>query len=540
MAKNPLLWKFMLILVVIVVAAFFSYPPQERISLGLDLRGGAHLLLQVDTAGAVRYQLDRTVDRLGQVLKNANLPYASILPVGPGTMELRGTDPARRDDVAKILNEQVAEWQIDNLGSGNWRLTMPAELRTYHEAAATDSALNVIRKRIDALGIAETLVQKEGIKGDRILVQVPGVEDPGRLKDIMQGGALLEWKAVTYPPGVDPTSWNPPDSREALLSQFGGRIPDDTEIYEQRLADIGGAPKTVYWPLKRVSTVSGADLRNAQRSSDEWGEPSVSFELTQEAGQRFEQATQENLHRRMAILLDGQVISAPEIQGVIRDQGIIKGGFDITRAEDLALQLRSGAIPAKVTVIEERTVGPSLGRDSIRAGVTSGLAGFLAVLLFMVGYYRLSGINAIVALALNVLLISGTLGALPFLFSGSSGLRASLTLPGIAGMVLTVGMAVDSNVLVFERIREELRLGKTIRSSVEQGFTKAFLTILDCHVTTVTSAIFLSLYGTGPVRGFAVTLIIGLVASMFTSVFVSRQLFELVLLYRPRAQSLSI
>jgi preprotein translocase subunit SecD len=242
----------------------------------------------------------------------------------------------------------------------------------------------------------------------------------------------------------------------------------------------------------------------------------------------------------MAITLNKKVISAPTIQGTIRDRGNISGRFTVAEAEDLSLKLRSGSLPTQVTIIEERTVGPSLGRDSIRKGLTAGLAGFFGILLFMTVYYRASGLNAVAALALNVLLIFGTLGALPFLFGGGTGFRATLTLPGIAGLILTVGMAVDSNVLVFERIREELRLGKTVRSAVDQGFSKAFLTILDCHVTTVISALFLGMYGTGPVRGFAVTLLVGLVWSMFTAVFVSRQLFELVLIRKKSSATLSI
>jgi preprotein translocase subunit SecD len=293
----------------------------------------------------------------------------------------------------------------------------------------------------------------------------------------------------------------------------------------------------LWWPLKRVSAVAGNDLRNAYRTADQWNDPSVAFELTADAGRRFEAATRENVGRQMAIKLDDYVISAPVIQDVIRDQGIIKGGFDVTGAEDLSLQLRSGAIPAEVSFIEERTVGPSLGRDSIRSGLTAGIAGFLGVMLFMLIYYRLAGVNAVVALALNILLVFGILGALPVLFAG---VQATLTLPGIAGLILTVGMAVDSNVLIFERIREELGLGKTVRSAVEQGFGKAFMTILDCNVTTLVAAFFLFSYGTGPVKGFAVTLTIGLLVSMFTAVFVSRQLFELVLRAKGRAGSLSI
>lgn len=542
MSKNPLAWKILLIIAVVVVTALAAYPPDEKINLGLDLQGGLHILMQVDTGSAVKYEVGLTQSRLGNVLKDAELEYASIVPVEGGALELRGTDPSRRDDVRASLDRVVGSWDVQAQGSGNWRLTMTPEIRTYVETTAVETTLNTLRTRIDALGVSEPTVQKQGLKGDRILIQLPGVENPDRVKGILNNPALLEWKAVTYPPGVgDPGSWLPPTSKEALLAMFGGQLPDDTELFPERFVGPDGTAVEMWWPLKRVSTVVGNDLRNAYRSADEWGDPEVAFELTQDAGKRFEAATRENVGRKMAVILGGvedkQVLTAPVIQSVIRDQGRIMGSYTITEAEDLALQLRSGAIPTDVSIIEERTVGPSLGRDSIRAGLVAGLAGFAGVMLFMLVYYRLAGVNAVVALALNVLLVFGILGALPFLFSGA---QATLTLPGIAGLILTVGMAVDSNVLIFERIREEMRLGKTVRSAVEQGFGRAFMTILDCNVTTLVAAFFLFSYGTGPVKGFAVTLTIGLLASMFTAVFVSRQLFELVLARKGSAESLSI
>lgn len=545
MSKNPILGKFLLILAIVVAAVFASYPPEDRINLGLDLRGGAHILMQVDTEAAVGYQLDQTQTNLGQRLDENDLSYASITHDGSTTLSVDGTDATRTAEVRTAIDEVVGnDWTISDQGGGNWSLSISPELRSYYKTSSVDMTLETIRNRVDGLGVSEPLVQKQGLEGDRILIQLPGVEDPERVKDVLEDPALLEWKEVTYPPSVsDPRSWVPPTTREAVIAQFG-TLPADTELFPETIVGTDGQEITIYWPLKRVSTVRGNDLRNAFRSADEWGEPAVSFELTQDAGRRFETATRKNLGRKMAIVLGGtekkEVLSAPVINGVIRDQGIINGGFSVTQAEDLALKLRSGAIPTKVRIIEERTVGPSLGRDSIRSGLIAGSAGFAGVLLFMVVYYRLSGVNAVVALALNVLLVFGALGALPFLFSGVSNLRATLTLPGIAGLILTVGMAVDANVLIFERIREELRLGKTVRSAVDQGFGKAFMTIIDCNVTTVVAAVFLGMYGTGPVRGFAVTLVIGLAASMFTAVFVSRQLFELVLSRKSRVDTLSI
>jgi preprotein translocase subunit SecD len=538
MSKNPLLWKFALILVVVVAAFLFGYPPGEKVNYGLDLQGGLHIVMQVETGAALKYEMDLTQSRLGQALKDQEISFDSILPTSNTAVELRGTDAARRAEIRDILDRLIGAWEIQNLGGGNWRVSMPANFRAAAESRAIETTLSTLRKRIDALGVAEPVVQPQGIRGDRILIQLPGVEDPERVKDILGDPALLEWKAVSYPPAVtDFEGWFPPDTQEGLLALYGGVLPDDTEIYPQEFPNPEGGLTRIWWPLKRVSTVVGNDLRSAYRSADEWGDPAVSFELSQDAAKRFEAATRENLGRKMAIILDKKVISSPVIEGVIRDQGVIRGGFDVTRADDLALQLTSGAIPTEISIIEERTVGPSLGRDSIRSGLIAGLTGFLGVMLFMLVYYRLSGVNAVVALGLNILLVFGALGALPILFAGA---QATLTLPGIAGLILTVGMAVDSNVLIFERIREELRLGKTVRSAVEQGFGKAFLTILDCNVTTLVAAFFLFSYGTGPVKGFAVTLTIGLLASMFTAVFVSRQLFELVLLRKGRAESLSI
>jgi preprotein translocase subunit SecD len=542
MFKNPLALKFALIAVVVGLAALAAYPPEDKINLGLDLRGGAHILMQVQTESSLKYEIDLTQSRIGQLFEDRELTYGSISPVGSTAVEVRGTDPARRADVRQALDDIVGGWDIQGQGSGDWRVSMPAQLKSFVETNAVEMTLSTIRDRIDELGVADPTVQKQGLAGDRILVQLPGVEDPERVKSIIRSSAVLEWKVVTYPPNVGDTgNWFPPTSPEAVANLFGGQIPDDTELFAQSLVGQDGSATRVWWPLKRVSTVVGNDLRNAYRTADQWGDAQVAFELTQDAGRRFETATRENVGRKMAIVLGGvenkTVISAPVIEDVIRDQGVIRGGFDVAAAEDLALQLRSGAIPTDVTIMEERTVGPSLGRDSIRAGLTAGLASFLGVMLFMLVYYRLAGVNAVVALSLNVLLVFGTLGALPFLFNG---VRATLTLPGIAGLILTVGLAVDSNVLIFERIREELRVGKTIRAAVDQGFGKAFMTILDCNVTTLVAAFFLFSYGTGPVKGFAVTLTIGLLASMFTAVFVSRQLFELVLLRRQRAETLSI
>jgi preprotein translocase subunit SecD len=543
MSKNPLLWKLALILVVVAGALYFSYPPEEKVNLGLDLQGGAHILMQVDPESAVEHEISLAENRVAAELKERGIAYASIVPAGPAAVEIRGTDPGRRADVREVLDQNVGGWDVQDQGSGTWRFSMPPNLRGAIQTSAITSAVKIIRNRIDSMGVSEPTVQQQGIAQDRILIQLPGVEDPTRVKDILQTQAVLEWKAMTYPPQFAAnrcqSNWSPPfpGTQQDVIAALGGQLPPDTELYAESVVLPDGTTGERWWPLKRISTVQGNDLRDANRSSNEWGDPVVAFELTQDAGRRFEAATRENQGCIMAIVLDNRVVSAPVIESVIRDRGIIRGGFDVAEAEDLALQLRSGAIPVDVDIIEERTVGPSLGRDSIRSGLTAGSAGFVGVMLFMLIYYRLSGVNAVVALALNVLLVFGALGALPVLFSG---VQATLTLPGIAGLILTVGMAVDSNVLIFERIREELRMGKTVRAAVDNGFGKALLTILDCNVTTLVAAFFLFSYGSGPVKGFAVTLTIGLLASMFTAIFVSRQLFELLLSRRERIDSLSI
>ncbi len=535
MTGNRLSINFIIILAVVLLSAWYVYPPDETINLGLDLRGGAHILMQVDTESALTYELELTQSRIGQALKEKGISYDAIVPIDTSGLEIRGVDRSRDEEIRKILQQQVRSWNLESTNGATYRVTMPGEVRSGITTAAIETTLSTLRNRIDQLGVREPTIHKQGIAGDRILIQLPGVEDITQVKDILQDPAVLEWKEVTYPPGVtDRGRWLPPGSREALLALFGGTLPADTEVFPQVIDSGDGSTTTLYWPLKRVSVVVGNDLKNARRSTDRWGDANIAFELSQDAGRRFGVATKLNKGSKMAVVLGGanskEVITAPRINSQIFDQGVIEGGFTTQSAETLALKLRSGALPTEVNIIEERTVGPSLGLDSIRQGVMAAVIGFVGVLIFMVLYYRLSGINAVIALAMNLLLVLGAMVAI----------GATLTLPGIAGMVLVVGMAVDSNVLIFERIREELRLGKTVRSAVDQGFGRAFVTILDCNVTTLVAAFFLFSYGTGAVKGFAVTLTIGLLASMFTAIFVSRQLFELVLGRGRKVESLSI
>jgi preprotein translocase subunit SecD len=526
-------WKLGLIIGAIALSVWLFYPPKDKINLGLDLQGGSHLQLQVDTSAAIKSEVDLAINRIGQLLKEKNVTYVSIAPKDGG-IDLEGTDSSRDADVKEILDTIVPGWTITPSG-GNWAVSIPDRLKQQIEATSVDTTLTVLRQRIDELGVKEPIIQKQGTAGDRIVVELPGLEDPERAKGVLQDQAVLEWKAVAYPPGTsDFEGWRPPNTKEATAALFGGTVPANVELVPEIAIDSTGTKNESWWPLQAVAAVVGNDLRSARRGSDQMQRNVVDFVLSAEAGKRFQAATRENLHKKMAIVLGSSkgkvVISAPVINDVISDRGQISGRFDVKSAEDLALKLRSGAIPTAVTIIDELTVGPSLGRDSIKAGVFASLLGFVGVALFMLIYYRLSGVNAVVALLMNVVLVLGAMA-----YFGST-----LTLPGIAGLILTVGMAVDSNVLIFERIREELRLGKTVRTSIDQGFGRAFGTIVDTHVTTIVSAFFLFTYGTGPVRGFAVTLVIGLLFSMFTSVFVSRVIYDLVLGDRRNVESLSI
>ncbi len=368
----------------------------------------------------------------------------------------------------------------------------------------------------DELGVAEPVIQKHGT--DRILVQLPGVDNPERVKNLIQNTALLEFKLVIK---------GPLPTREELLKEYNGVEPLDMEVLK---SDPSKSRVQGYYLVKRVSAITGKDIRNARVGRDEFNQPVVNFTLSNQGGKIFEKVTAENIGKPLAIILDGRVISAPVIQAVIRDAGMITGQFTPQEAEDLAIVLRSGALPAGIKYLEERTIGPSLGMDSIIKGLRASVISLMIVMGFMVFYYRLSGVNAVVALILNMIILLGVMAYF----------KATLTLPGIAGIVLTIGMAVDANVLIFERIRENLRLGKSVKASVPEGFKKAWVTILDSNLTTIVAAIFLLQFGTGPVKGFAVTLIIGIIASLFTAVFVSRMIFDFVLSKKRKLDKLSI
>ena len=501
----------------------------QRIKLGLDLRGGTHMVLQVQVQEAVGLYCDQTIDRLSQQVHEKNIAVGEIRRIDDTHILARNVAPEQAAAFRDLVRDQFGvDWDLAPAAgeTSGYLLTMKPSVVARIKETTMDQSLETIRRRIDQLGLTEPTVVPTGRADNEILVQLPGEGDPTRAKAVIQAGGQLELRRV-----ADDRTYS---SEVEAIAAHNGVLPPGTELVRGRSDSATGnqAGAEVWYVLDRLPIVTGQDLRSASSApnSEQPGRYQVNFTLSTSAAQRFGPFTEANIDRRMAIVLDHRVQSAPFIRSRIEDTGRIEGNFSQDEAQDLALVLRSGALPASIKYLEERTVGPSLGADSIRDGVRASIISLLAVMIFLVFYYRLSGVNAVVALLLNLVIL---LAALAYF-------GAVLTLPGIAGVILTIGMGVDSNVLVFERIREELRAGKANSSAVAQGFDRAFLTIIDTHVTTVVSAVFLFLFGTGPVRGFAVTLVIGLVANVFTSIYVSRAIFDWHLTRMPRQAALSI
>jgi preprotein translocase subunit SecD len=538
MNKN-LTWRLVTIIAVLLVFLYgiFGIPQSfsgqgmlaaigNRIHLGLDLRGGTHLILQVQVNDAVNVDSDNAVEILKEQLNKRKISFADISKPdpqnAPDKVILKGVSPDGRKDLLDIVSERLPEYNLASGAENSWSLTMKPQMLADLKNKAVAQAIETIRNRIDALGVSEPTIQEHGLGQYQILVQLPGVDDPGRVKDIMQSTAMLEIKQVIG---------GPYPSEQAALQDKGGILPADAILLPGHAAPGAAAGEQSWYLVSRVSAVRGKDLRDAQPSTDQNGQPNVRFQLTGEGGQRFYSFTSSHVGDSLAVVLDNKVQEVANIKEAIRDTGEISGGsMNDQQSKDLSMILRSGALPAGIKYLEERTVGPSLGTDSIRHGVTAAVIGMLAVLVFMLIYYRAAGINADLALLLNLIILLGFMGYF----------EAVLTLPGIAGVILTVGMGVDSNVLIFERIREELRNGKTPPSAVDQGFSHAWVTIVDTHVTTIVSAAILFIFGTGPVKGFAVTLTFGLLANLFTAVFVSRVIFDWVLSRKQRGEALSI
>lgn len=546
--KKNLTWKLVLIIVTLLVfvwGIFLGTEPdkslaaikekgllagvQQNIHLGLDLKGGTHLILQVKVNDAVKADSNQAIERLKEYLRTGNIQYGEISPADPNNPDritIKGVPPESSADLRRIVQDRLADYEMSSGPDNSFLLSMKPQILAQLKQRAVSQAIETIRNRIDQLGVSEPTIQEHGLGDYQILVQLPGVDDPARVKEIMQSTAMLDIRQALD----NGRAYN---SEAEVLQAHGGVLPPDSEILKGR--SMGSAndpegPREVYYLLTRASAVSGRDLRSAEPSTNENGQPAVGFTLTREGGDRFYRFTSAHVGDYLAVVLDNRVRSVASIREPIRDSGQISGSMDEQQAKDLAMVLRSGALPAGITYLEERTVGPSLGNDSIREGVNATIYGMLAVMIFMLVYYRFAGINANLTLILNTLILLGFLG-----FTG-----ATLTLPGIAGLILTVGMGVDSNVLIFERIREELRNGKTPPSAVEQGFAHAWVTIIDTHVTTIVSAAILFLFGTGPVKGFAVTLTFGLLANLFTAVFVSRVIFDSILNRHQRGETLSI
>jgi preprotein translocase subunit SecD len=539
--NSTIRWKALFILTIILLCVFGllgrpSFPTSwaqveenfaQRIKLGLDLRGGTHMVLQVQVQEAVGLECNQTLDRLTQRLRDKNVSIGDIQRKSDTQILVRNVAPDQTPAFRDLVREQLPAWDMAPAAGeqSGYLLTLKPSVVAQIHTQTMEQSVETIRRRIDQLGLTEPTIAPTGREENEILVQLPGEGDPTRAKGVIQAGGQLELRKV-----LD----GPYPSQAEALAQHGGVLPPNAELVPGKFEGAPGTPSAgeVYYLLERTPIVTGRDLRSANPvpGTDNPGRYEVHFTLSIEAAKRFGPFTEANINRPMAIVLDHRVQSAPTIQSRIEDNGRITGNFDQDAAKDLALILRAGALPASIKYLEERTIGPSLGADSIREGVRASIIGLLAVMVFLLVYYRLSGANAVIALLLNLVIL---LAALAYF-------GAVLTLPGIAGVVLTIGMGVDSNVLVFERIREELRAGKANSSAVDVGFSRAFLTIIDTHVTTVVSAAFLFVFGTGPVRGFAITLVIGLIANVFTSVYVSRTIFDWHLSRMERQAELSI
>ncbi len=530
-------WRLLLILLVVFGAAagyvIIGYrnarkdwigpgnPPlsqalKKGIKLGLDLRGGIHLVLQVNTPDALKAERDDAIEQLRTQSRERSFTLGAFEATGPSSFAVNVTPQTDTAKLEEAVRRYLPDWTASSVGS-KWAFQIKDPARRLAEENAVAQAIETIRNRVDEFGVAEPLIAREG--SDRILVQLPGVDDPKRVKDLIKNTAFLELKLVD----------SGPSDRAALLAAHNGQVPPELELVEAK-ADPGQRQELFYL-VRKSAVITGRDLKNARPSrTGQFGQMGVTFFLTASGAQKFSAATGANVGKLLAIILDSRVQSAPRINERINDEGVIQGSFTAEEANDLALVLRAGALPAGLTYLEERTVGPSLGADSIKKGITASIVGGLLVFAAVILYYRRAGWNAVLALLLNALLLAGAM----------SMFGATLTLPGIAGFILTIGMAVDSNVLIFERIREELRAGRAPKTAIENGFSKAFATIIDTHITIIISAIFLFQFGTGPVKGFAVTLVIGLLISVFTAVYVSHTVFELEYGRREHIDAVSI
>jgi preprotein translocase subunit SecD len=502
---------------------------KQNIRLGLDLKGGSHLVLQVQVQDAAKADADQTMDRLKEDLRKQNVTWASMERTDPTDIAdtdkvlttVKGVPATQSSAFRNVLSERYPTYILTALNSTDYSMKLkPSDLNEL-KVDTVKRAIDTISNRINQLGLAESAVQQYGRSGAdyEILVQLPGVDDPARVKELIGTAAVLE---------ITDVKDGPFGTRDAGLSQHGGVLPVNTKLV--RMQPRGGSEGESWYLVGRSPVITGREMRNARPGQDEYRKWETNFSLSQDGGKRFGRYTEANIGNKLAVVLDDKIVSVATIQSKIEDSGRITGLGSEEESVDLSRYLRSGSLPAGIKYMEERSVGPSLGADSIHEGMVAGIAGLVAVVCVMLVYYKRSGVNAVLALILNTVV----------LLAAISYLQAVLTLPGIAGVILTIGMAVDSNVLIFERIREELRAGKQVVAAVEAGFDKAWWTIVDTHVTTVVSCAFLFLFGEGPVKGFAVTLVIGLIANVFTAVFVSKTIFAYELSGRRQMEALSI
>jgi preprotein translocase subunit SecD len=530
MYKN-LRWK--LITMVAVFAVFFAlgvYPIlanrykvpapawllAKQLKLGLDLKGGVHLVMRVHTGDALRLHTTTTSEQLREALRTAGINVSGISLTSEKSFKVEGVPQDRDAEFRRLAEEQTAaQYDRSSGAGGEYNFVMKPNIETDMRAQTVVQARETIDRRVNELGVTEPNISTYGDANDQILVQMPGLTDVARAKEIIRSEALLELKLVES---------GPAPTKEALLQGHGGQVPQDMEVVSGAGDADGG---TVYYLVKKVAAVTGQDLRGANPTIDENNRPAVRFTLTSDGARKFGRVTGENIGRSLAIIMDRRVVSAPRIEGRITDDGRIYGSFTTAEVNDLSLMLRSGALPASMSYLEEEVVGPTLGADSVRSGVLASLSGLSLVVLFMLFYYKLSGINAVVAMTCNLIVLLGLMAYL----------GATMTLPGIAGFILTMGMGVDSNVLIFERIKENLAAQRGPRAAIKESFERVWITLLDTHVTSLIAAAFLFQFGTGPIRGFATTLTIGLLTNLFTSIFVSRALFELVLSRRQARQT---
>jgi preprotein translocase subunit SecD len=541
--------RFALLTLVVVLSVVFFLPsykplyqalpdwarkvlPDKGITLGLDLQGGIHMVMEVDEDRAVEIAVERAVVSLQDLLVDKKIPVESVKRTGPQQITIQFANAELKPQIQKLLDDYPTFFEVEGSGSANslvWELR-DTEVKRIKDSAV-NQALETIRNRIDQFGVAEPLVQRQGLK--QIVVQLPGVKEPKRAKDLIKETALLEFKMLDEDNQMkmDFPARVPKEKEAEVLKQFEGRVPEGDQILFERVVDKDtGREYRIPFLVKKRVMLTGDVLSDARVSIGQFNDPYVSITFDGKGGREFERITGDNVKKRMAVVLDNTIYSAPVIQERISGgRAQITGTFTMQEANDLAIVLRAGALPAPLKIIQDLTVGPSLGQDSIDKGVQSTLIAGAMVVIFMIVYYRLSGAIADFALVLNLVCLLGALSAL----------NATLTLPGIAGIVLTIGMGVDSNVLIFERIREELRQGKAVRLAVDGGYNKALLTIIDSHVTTLITGVALFLFGTGPIKGFAVTLCLGIAINLFTALVGTKVIFDL-LNQRPKVETLSI